>query len=461
MSRLALLSLLLAVPAVVACNTDKTPATNDGTSTVSGTIALSAYSGLDNPVVIGRSASGRVFVAPVLRTGAFQVSLPTNDSYRFVLASTRADRSYVGVSELHWAGGVVWGKPGKSTMNLGTVRPVGSMASAVSGVSTQDHGGSSGSGGSSGGGGGSSSGGGGGTDPAASGNTPPDGANAGSASTCKLPGEAKLPYDVKPQLGQTFRLVDAFLLEGPAPASIVKVTMDNPSYHLAELEANAPFVITQADCDHQGNRDVGRDRIFVTWTNAGGGSQTDHLDIRYCEAGNRVPDDAAAAAVASVPASGECPSSDTPLCRDDSNAMPESECTGDKLDADDSDHSNASGVSPADHGGGGGGNCDDDIPVCPAGSGAGGTGGSGATGGAAGGATGGAAGGAAGGATGGTAGSAGGATGGAAGAGAGGATGAAGGASSGNVPGGGGCVVTADCQAGLACFNSTCVIPIK
>jgi hypothetical protein len=29
------------------------------------------------------------------------------------------------------------------------------------------------------------------------------------------------------------------------------------------------------------------------------------------------------------------------------------------------------------------------------------------------------------------------------------------------VPGGGGCVVTADCQAGLACFNSMCVIPIK
>lgn len=416
MSRLALLSLLLAVPAVVACNADKTPATNDGTSTVSGTIALSAYSGLDNPVVISRGASGRIFVAPVLRTGAFQVSLPANDSYRFVLASTRADRSYAGVSEIHWAGGVVWGKvpAGKSGLDLGTVRPAGSnaLASSSSGVSAQDHGGSSG--GSSSGGGGSSS------SNTSSSAAADDGTNAGSASSCKLPGEAKLPYDVKPQLGQTFRLVDAFLLEGPAPASIVNVTMDNPSYHLAELSANAPFVITQADCDHKGNRDVGRDRIFVTWQNAGGGTQTDHLDIRYCEAGGRVPDDTAAAAGTTTPASGECKDADAPLCRDSADAMPESECTGDELDADDTDHSAAGSVSTTDHGGGGKSSCDDDIPVCTGGSAGGGT----ATGG-----------GAAGGAT--------------------------GGASAGNVPGGGGCVVTADCKLGLACFNSTCVVLIK
>ncbi len=439
MSRLALLSLLLAVPAVVACNNHtQAPTTNDGTRTVSGTIALAAYMGVDNPVVISRGASGRVFVAPVMRTGAFKLSLPTNDSYRFVLASTRADRTYVGLSEIHWAGGVVWGKlSAKRALDLGTVRPTGSTATAASGVTAQDHGGSYGGSSSGGGDTSSSSGSGGSADAASSSSGADDGTNAGSASTCKIPGEAKLPYDVKPQLGQTFRLVDAFLLEGPAPASIVKVTVDNPSYHLAELSANTPFVITSADCTHQGNRDVGRDRIFVTWTNAGGGTQTDHLDIRYCESGNRVPDDTAPAAGASAPASGECSGSEAPLCRTDGNAMPESECTGDGLDADDTDHSKASGVTTSDHGGGGGGgNCDDDIPVCPGGT----------TGGAAGGA-------AAGGAAGGAAGSATGA-GGAAG-------GATGNASSGNVPGGGGCVVTADCQAGLACFNSTCMNVVK
>jgi hypothetical protein len=45
----------------------------------------------------------------------------------------------------------------------------------------------------------------------------------------------------------------------------------------------ASFVVTQDDCDHAGNRDTGRDRVFVTWTTATGGTATDHLDIRYCD----------------------------------------------------------------------------------------------------------------------------------------------------------------------------------
>lgn len=40
--------------------------------------------------------------------------------------------------------------------------------------------------------------------------------------------------------------------------------------------------MTDADCTHVGNRDVGRDRVVVTWTNANGSTQSDHLDIRYC-----------------------------------------------------------------------------------------------------------------------------------------------------------------------------------
>ena len=45
----------------------------------------------------------------------------------------------------------------------------------------------------------------------------------------------------------------------------------------------ATFIVTQADCDHEGNRDKGRDRIFISWTNPDGSSEIDHLDLRYCD----------------------------------------------------------------------------------------------------------------------------------------------------------------------------------
>ncbi|MCE9577364.1 MAG: hypothetical protein K8W52_29720 [Deltaproteobacteria bacterium] len=97
-------------------------------------------------------------------------------------------------------------------------------------------------------------------------------------------GEAELPYDVKPQLDATVTpILDAFAAEGVAPASIDSVTLDGGSWRLAELQAGAPFVVTPDDCNHAGNRDVGRDRVIVTWTNADGTSASDHLDIRYCE----------------------------------------------------------------------------------------------------------------------------------------------------------------------------------
>jgi hypothetical protein len=443
MSRIALISVLLSVPAFVACNA---PADPNATSTVTGTIALSAYRGVDNPVVISRSPSGRMFVAPVQVSGAFPLDLPSNESYRFVLASTRADRSYVGLSEIHWAGGSIWGKFPKagSTLDFGVVRPIGSSASApaTAGLTMQDHGGGSYYGGGSGD---ASSGSGSSTDTSGS-------DSSSSAGSCAMPGEAKLPYDVKPQLGQTFRLTDAFLLEGPLPASVVNVTMDGGNWRLAELQANTPFTITQDDCSHQGNRDVGRDRVFITWTNAGGGQQTDHLDLRYCEAGDRVPDDAATAPPP-APSSGECSSTQAPLCRNGGDAMPESECTGDHMDADDHDCSyGVGGATASDYGSGGGGDdtsgddkshCDDDIPQCPGSAGAGGagaaggdsTGGSATSGGASSGAS---AGSSKGGGTSSSAPSGGTAT------------------SAGSVPAGGSCVVNADCAAGLACFASTC-----
>ena len=42
------------------------------------------------------------------------------------------------------------------------------------------------------------------------------------------------------------------------------------------------FVVTQADCDHVGNRDVGRDRAIVTWRNHDNTEDSDHIDLRYC-----------------------------------------------------------------------------------------------------------------------------------------------------------------------------------
>lgn len=96
--------------------------------------------------------------------------------------------------------------------------------------------------------------------------------------------EVDLPYDVKPQLGEMFQLSDAFLEKGPKPSAIVSVEFDGDGdWRAAELQGDIAFEITQEDCDHEGNRDVGRDRVNITWTTADGGEETDHLDIRYCE----------------------------------------------------------------------------------------------------------------------------------------------------------------------------------
>ncbi|HET7504286.1 MAG TPA: hypothetical protein VFK02_24865 [Kofleriaceae bacterium] len=96
--------------------------------------------------------------------------------------------------------------------------------------------------------------------------------------------EDGLPYDVRPQLGATTRpVLDAFASRGGQVPAIVSVTMEGGTWRLAELQAGTAFTVTQDDCDHQGNRDIGRDRVVVTWTNADGSQATDHLDIRYCD----------------------------------------------------------------------------------------------------------------------------------------------------------------------------------
>jgi hypothetical protein len=93
-----------------------------------------------------------------------------------------------------------------------------------------------------------------------------------------------LPYDVRPQLGAMTRpVLDAFAERGGTPPQIVSVTMDGGTWRLAELQAGTAFTVTQADCDHAGNRDRGRDRVVVIWKNADQTQSTDHLDIRYCK----------------------------------------------------------------------------------------------------------------------------------------------------------------------------------
>jgi len=95
----------------------------------------------------------------------------------------------------------------------------------------------------------------------------------------------ELPYDVRPALGSTARPIqDAFAEKGAQPAEIVSVTMQGDTWRLTELQAGTAFLVTEDDCTHAGNRDAGRDRVIVTWRDvAGGPTQSDHLDIRYCK----------------------------------------------------------------------------------------------------------------------------------------------------------------------------------
>ncbi|HUS33358.1 MAG TPA: hypothetical protein VMZ53_32875 [Kofleriaceae bacterium] len=98
--------------------------------------------------------------------------------------------------------------------------------------------------------------------------------------------ESDLPYDVRMAEGQSVTPIsDAFAEKGAQPQAVISVEMDGggAGWRLAELAAGATFTVTAADCGHAGNRDVGRDRVIVTWRNASGAVESDHLDLRYCE----------------------------------------------------------------------------------------------------------------------------------------------------------------------------------
>lgn len=118
------------------------------------------------------------------------------------------------------------------------------------------------------------------------GGVPPAGSDPDGDGVVNPVAEADLPYDVRMALGETHNpVIDAFMEKGGLPAALVAVEMDDggDGWRLSELRAAVPYTITQEDCDHEGNRDVGRDRVNITWRNPDGSEETDHLDLRYCE----------------------------------------------------------------------------------------------------------------------------------------------------------------------------------
>ncbi len=263
---------LLFVPLVLmGCSLSQPPA--GAARRVTGQLSSATLSRLDNPAIVLRTADGERRVVHVARTGEFKLDVPVGKSCHLSVASTTASGGLREDSTINWPHR--WGRvdPG-APIALGVVRPRGQSSSA----SKREHDGE---------------------------DDDDEGLDGGQdGDECRGSGsaEADLPYDAKLPLAATYKLTDSFLEKGPLPAKILSVTMEGGSWRLAELAANTSFTITQADCAHAGNRDVGRDRIEVKWQNADGSIDSDHLDLRYCD-GNTAPSANAigAAPVTSVP----------------------------------------------------------------------------------------------------------------------------------------------------------------
>lgn len=261
--------LLPAVIVLAACNTTQT-------RTVQGRLTGTSQ----QAVVFSESTSGQQTVTAPGADGTFTLQVPTDEPVTLLVGVQESGRPVRVLQHIgpHW----FRLQPGP-TINLGTVRPEGGAVGELAPVTEM---------------------------------TPQQ---CPSGST-----EADLPYDAKVSLGQTWKLADAFAEKGPQPPRVVDVTMEGTPWRLAELNAGTPFTITQADCDHTGNRDVGRDRVFVTWENADGSRETDHLDMRYCES-----DDAAASTPPDADDAEECEAvvhegcgTSGSSCDDDSELVP-------------------------------------------------------------------------------------------------------------------------------------------
>lgn len=279
---------------------------------------------LEQALVLSETTQGQVAVAQVdARSGAFVVEVPVDTPTRLVIARSTGPGS--ALAERH-IGPAWFTLPAGGRVDLGVVRPAGTERPLVEPVG------------------------------AVAPSCP-----SGTTTTVNTPGSAELPYDVKLAVGDTFKLTDAFLEKGPLPKQVIEVKMDGSSWRLAELRANTAFTVTAADCAHQGNRDVGRDRAFITWENADGSRETDHLDLRYCESGS-----------VTQPLSDSSASSDDDSGHDACEPVEVEGCGDDKADCDNEDSLTPVGTGATCGGSGG----VTEIPGGGAGGSGGGSGGS-------------------------------------------------------------------------------------
>jgi hypothetical protein len=313
---------LSAAAALAGCSTSPVSSTRS----LRGQVDVDAYA-LDNAKIIAHGSDGRRFFAALDQAGRFAVVLPTGVSYRLAIANTAGDGSSREIAQVGWPDGGsrshIVKLMGGASVDLGLIRPFSGSSLAPLSHGSDD-------------------------------STDSDGAVSDDSTTetemehCGGAGEADLPYDVRPAVGQTFKLDDAFLARGPLPASIVSVTMDGGDWRLAELQADTAFTITQADCDHLGNRDVGRDRIFVTWKNADGSTQTDHLDMRYCDGGSGSSSGSTTSTSTTV---SSCEDDSTSVCGEEQQVESECEHGSAGMEVGDDDAASpAEACSPADTG---------------------------------------------------------------------------------------------------------------
>ncbi len=246
------------VGAALGCSTAvvSTGTTASGQRALVGVVDRSAYA-LDNPVIAAERSTGGWIRTGLNRRGGFELRLAAGPSYRLVLANTLPDGSLQAVSRIRWPGQLEWARfpAAGGALSLGVIRPLEASGAPSSELTLE----------------------------LAQRLAEAESSGSKDGGTCS--GRAELPYDARLAVGDSFALVDAFLEKGPPPAQVTKVTLEGGSWRLAELQAGTRFTVTQADCDHEGNRGKGRDRIFVTWKNADGSSETDHLDMRYCDGG--------------------------------------------------------------------------------------------------------------------------------------------------------------------------------
>jgi len=136
------LAALVSIGLVAGCSSNTTSAPAPATRAISGQLSTTAYA-LDNAVVLARSQDGHQYLGAVQADGTFRVTVPTNASYRLVVANTLKAGGFAVVSRVSWSSGlskVAWARVGTgAAVTLGLVHPVSAGT-----VAPKDHGGDNG-----------------------------------------------------------------------------------------------------------------------------------------------------------------------------------------------------------------------------------------------------------------------------------------------------------------------------